>query len=534
MRMLRLLIVDDEILVRIGLKTIIPMGGDEFEIVGEVASGVEALEVLERTPCDIVLTDIRMPDMDGLELLEHIHERWPDTKTFILSNHSDFAYVQKALRLGAAEYIVKLEIEPEELMRKLRSVRDKLIDEREKRREATQLASKANRYGSEVREKRLRELLLAPATKRETDEWLNEFDVPPFPSGLNVILAQIEQYDRLLADNRFQSERLLQFTVGNVLTELLKKYGRSELATLDDGRFAILYESADFSMLDEMRHAAHAFLQLTLVFGVSRPQHSLYLLHGAYEEARVAIEHLFYAKPGERISLRADVPDYDDAVSEPWDETRMERLIEAYDEPGIRELVAEWTDDVMKRRHIRPAAMRQMWIRLTDVFSRSLKAEGTDIYAVPLYDGRYPHHAILQAEKLAEIYGWFVGWIPLFLTFKRERNRQKWRSEVQTVVRLIADRLHLPLKVSELAAEVGFTENYLSILFKKETGETITDMITRMRMKKARDLLKDPEIKIYEVSEQVGYSDPNHFSRSFKQLEGMYPTEFRKLALGKS
>ncbi|MDF2669294.1 MAG: response regulator, partial [Paenibacillus sp.] len=129
---------------------------------------------------------------------------------------------------------------------------------------------------------------------------------------------------------------------------------------------------------------------------------------------------------------------------------------------------------------------------------------------------------------------WFSGWIPVFLEYRRQHGRHKWRYEVQTVVRLIQERLHLPLKVSELACEIGFTENYLSILFKKETGETITDYMTRIRMKKARELLKNPENKIYEVSEKVGYSDPNHFSRSFKQLEGMYPTEFRKLTLGKS
>lgn len=530
--MLRLLIVDDEILVRIGLKTIIPMGGDEFEIVGEASSGVEALAILEQTPCDIVLTDIRMPDMDGLELLKHIHERWPDTKTFILSNHSDFSYVQTALRLGAAEYIVKLEIEPAELMRKLRDVRDKLLGEREKRLEATELASKASRYGREVKEKRLRELLLSPATRRETDDWLAEFEVAPFPAGLTVALVQIGQYEQLLANNRFQSERLLQFTVGNVLTELLKKYGRNELATLDDGRFALLKEQPDPDMLEEMRHAVQTFLKLSLVFGVSRPQHGIYTLNAAYEEAREALEHLFY-DGGAHVSYRAEMPACDDAAAEPWQEETLERLIEEHDEAGLLKLLADWVRELQERRNVRPAAVREMWKRLANCFSRTLKAEGADIYAVPPHEERYPYRTIRQAETLAEIHDWFRGWIPNFLAYKREHGRNKWRTEVQTVVRLIAERLHLPLKVSDLAGEVGFTENYLSILFKKETGETITDMTTRMRMKKARDLLRDPEIKIYEVSERVGYADPNHFSRSFKQLEGMYPTEYRKLVLGK-
>lgn len=533
--MLRLLIVDDEILVRIGLKTIIPMGGDEFEIVGEAVSGKEALSILEQTPCDIVLTDIRMPDMDGLELLKHIHERWPETKTFILSNYSDFAYVQTALRLGAAEYMIKLEIEPEELMRKLRDVRSKLLEEREKRFEVSQLESKVSRYGREVKEKRLRELLLRPATRRETEEWTGEFDVPPFQSGLSVTVVRIQTYEGLLEHNRFQSERLLQFTVSNVLSEILKKYGSGELTSLENGQFAVIKETPSLTMLEEMERAVQTFLKLSLNFGISRLNHDLYKLHAAYTEAREALDHLFYRVGEGRIMQRTDMPDYVSAsASVSINEEQWDRMIEAQDEAGMQKLLRAWTEASLVQPYISPAALREQWIRLVDGFARCLKAEGADIYAVTLHEGRYPYHVIRQAETLVQIRDWFHGWIPVFLEYRRQQGRHKWRSEVQTVVRLIQERLHLPLRVSELAMEIGFTENYLSILFKKETGETITDYMTRIRMKKARELLKNPENKIYEVSEQVGYSDPNHFSRSFKQLEGMYPTEFRKLALGKS
>lgn len=100
--MIRVLIADDEMLVRIGLKTIIPWEQNGFELIGEAANGREALDIVKRQPCDIVLTDIRMPEMDGLELIEAIHRLSPRTKCLILSNHDEFEYVQRALRLGAA------------------------------------------------------------------------------------------------------------------------------------------------------------------------------------------------------------------------------------------------------------------------------------------------------------------------------------------------------------------------------------------------------------------------------------------------
>ncbi|MDF2670525.1 MAG: response regulator, partial [Paenibacillus sp.] len=374
--MLRLLIVDDEILVRIGLKTIIPMAGDEFEIVGEAVSGKEALAILEQTPCDIVLTDIRMPDMDGLELLKHIHERWPETKTFILSNYSDFAYVQTALRLGAAEYMIKLEIEPAELMRKLLDVKHKLLEEREKRLEVTQLESKVNRYGREVKEKRLRELLLRPATRRETEDWLGEFNVTSFQEGLTVTVIRIQAYESLLERNRFQSERLLQFTVANILSEILKKYGRGELASLENGLFAVIQQAPSPTMIEEMDRAVRTFLKLSLSFGVSGPSQDVYKLHEGYREALEALDHLFYSVGEERIMFREEMSDYASHEMDPFSEEQWNRMIEEQDEEGMKRLLGEWTASALAKPHIRPSALREQWIRLVDCFARCLKAEG--------------------------------------------------------------------------------------------------------------------------------------------------------------
>lgn len=511
------------------------MDGDEFEIVGEAASGTEALSILEKTPCDIVLTDIRMPDMDGLELLKQIQQKWPDTKTFILSNHNDFAYVQTALRLGAVEYIVKLEIEPAELMRKLREVKRQLIEERARKSRVTQLAFKVSQYGREVKEQRLRELLMKPTNRHECEEWLREFHVSPFRDGLVVTVIRIENYERLRMNNRFRNEKLLQFAVANVVMEIMKKYGRNEFASLEDGRFAIVGDTYDQTMLEEIGQAAGTFVKVALGCGVSSTVDGCSELHDAYTQALAALEQHFYGDGSGGIvrfeQMSASAPDSDERLN--WDEEPWEKLIEEQDETGLRERIERWIEASYAEPRLRPAVLREQWIRLADCFARSLRKEGADIYSVTLHEGNYPYHLIRQAESLRRIHDWFVGWITVFFEYKRKNGRERWRSEVRKVVRLIQERLDSPLKVSDLASEIGFTENYLSILFKKETGETLTDFITRMRMKKARELLGNPEMKIYEVSEQVGYADPNHFSRSFKQMEGMYPTEYRKLLLGK-
>ncbi|QGQ95595.1 response regulator [Paenibacillus psychroresistens] len=531
--MIRILIVDDEILVRIGLKTIIPMGDDGFEIIGEAANGREALDILEAQPCEIVLTDIRMPGMDGLELLKQIRERWPAIKCLILSNHDDFTYVQQALRLGAIEYIIKLAIDPSELMLKLRSIKQQLLLEQQKISDVVQLEFKVNQYGREVKEKRLRELMLGQCSKREIEAVFKEFRIQAFHAPISIINVQIESYEDLIASNRFQSERLLHFTVQNVIAEILKKYGNGELVEMENGKFTIIKDELNIEMLQEMQSAVSTFLKLSIGFGVSPRFADVYELYQAYEKAEESLNYRFYLGRGCIVQYE-QVPESDDTLSEAWQEDDWIKRIDEQNEPAMRQALSEWTLASLAEARVRPSVLREQWVRLLSIFARCLKAEGCDIYSVTLHKGKYPYHVIRRSETLQDLTDWFIGWIPLYLQYKRQHSKQKLRTEIQAVIQSILEHYNLPLKVSELAAKVGFTENYLSILFKKETGETITDYMIHVRMKKARDLLKNPDNKIYEISEQIGYTDPNHFSRTFKQIEGMYPTEFRKLYLGKA
>ncbi|OCT11870.1 hypothetical protein A8709_28820 [Paenibacillus pectinilyticus] len=529
--MLRILIVDDEILVRIGLKTIIPRENEEFQVIGEAANGLEALHILETQPCDVVLTDIRMPEMDGLELLKIIRERWPAIKCLILSNHHDFNYVQQALRLGAIEYVTKLEINPSELKEKLSAIRDQLVIERQGQDARTQLEQKVNQYSTEVKEKRLRELVLSHVSRGEIEQVWQEFQLEPFPTPLSAAAIQIEAYEDLTQNNRFQSDRLLTYTVKNVLNEILKKHGNGELVEIAAGSFCVLSGQLSTNMLQEMQSAVQAFLKISIAIGVSSPHDDTWALHEAYEQADHALSYRFYYG-GSCVVHHDHIPAASPKLSEPWDEEEWIKRIEEADEAGLQERILSWTEDIYSRKDIPPVILREQWLSLLHIFARCLKAEGGDIYSVTLHEQQYPYHVIRNAETLQELSHWFIGWLPVFLAYKRQHGKEKLRPEIQMVIRQIMETYNLPLKVADLASAVGYTENYLSILFKKETGKTITDYITNVRMKSARELLKNPDYKIFEISELIGYADPNHFSRSFKQLEGMYPTEFRKLIFG--
>jgi two-component system response regulator YesN len=533
--MIRVLIADDEMLVRIGLKTIIPWEGNGFELIGEAANGREALNILKRQPCDIVLTDIRMPEMDGLELIEEIHRLSPRTKCLILSNHDEFEYVQRALRLGAADYLLKLTMEPSELLRKLGALKEAIEEDMKKRQEESRTRHKMDKYGREAKEKRLRELLLKQAGSRsEIEASMQEFGIRPFAPPIYVVNIVLDRYRDILEENKFRSEHLLHYTVINILNEIFRKYSDGELLEIGEGKFSILTDRFQDAMLKEMRDAVATFLKLSVSIGVSSPFSDILGMNAAYEQADAALgerfyagagslkyyEHIQYAEPGE--------------LPKPWTEDEWRRLVELRDEDGMLRLLDRWYGSILEGRKRRPEDEREVWAQWVYMMGEFARSLGGDLYSVPLHRGMYPNHAVRSLETLHDIYDWCRGWLSVYLDYLHQLSRQQHRPEIQAVLDMIRERYSEPLKVSELAKEVGFTENYLSHLFKKETGETIMDCLTRIRMDKARELLKDRQhLKIYEISEMVGYSDPNYFSKQFKKMEGVYPLEFRKLHLGR-
>ncbi|MCY9656813.1 response regulator [Paenibacillus chondroitinus] len=527
--MTRVLIVDDEILVRLSLKTLISWKENGFEIAGEAENGLEALAILENCPCDIVLTDIRMPELDGIELMNIIRERWPDTRIIVLSSYNDFEYVQRALQIGANDYILKLSWVPSELLQKCMRIRAELEVEQANRVIHTQATFRMEQLELDLKEKLLRNLLVKQGTNMETDRLICEIRSISKKQTYRVACASIDNYQQIVDENRFKSEQLLSFTIINILKEIVKKYGEGDLIEIRNERFAILMERLSEDMLVEMHSAALAFAKVSLSFGIVKDAVNLNELHSAFIRAEHALQSRFYNRDAHYFY------DTDRTVSEAT--VKIESLQEDYwnmlmdQKPEqMADAIHSWYEK-QKQFQVPPALIRERWLHLLLLFEKKLEQLGKDLYVLPSYNERYPYDIIRNAETLQEITEWFGGWAIQTLEFIRLDSKPRYRQEIIEVMNIIQQEYATALKVSDIARRVGFAETYLSVLFKKETGEKIVDYLMKIRMKKARELLLNPSYKIYEISEMIGYSDATHFSKYFKKIEGVFPLEYRKAAL---
>jgi len=535
MKNTNVLIVDDEILVRLSLKTLIPWSENGFRIVGEAQNGLEALALLEQEECHIVLTDIRMPDMDGLELISRIRRQWPQTKCVILSNHNDFEYVQQALRLGAVDYLLKLAWVPEELLDKCLRLQQEARREEEEEEERHRAEVKMNRLDREAKEMLLRSLLTKLASRLEIENATADAEFDFRVSHYRTAVIAIDLYEQVVEENRFRSEQLLTYTVANVLNEILRKHAGGELVEVSGGIFAIVSSEITPRMLQHMQEATGAYVKISISCGVSRPFAGLSDLYASFQEAKTALQRRFFQGIG-TIAFAEDIAASPDAetsrVEAPGEDTWARLLAEGGEDEPLRQLEA-WFDQWSAMEEAESDAVRSGLLHLLYRFNKALEGTGKTYYSVPEYEGRYPFDVIRNAETLAEIREWLIGWIRQSLRFARAAVNIKYRPEIRKVMDMIQGEYASQLKVSDMARRVGFAENYLSVLFRKETGSKIVDYLTAVRMEKARELLKDPTYKIYEIAEMVGYGDSNHFSKYFKKIEGVFPLEYRKIHIGK-
>jgi YesN/AraC family two-component response regulator len=341
-------------------------------------------------------------------------------------------------------------------------------------------------------------------------------------------MMKIDRYEFIIDENRFKSEKLLYFSIVNILREIMRKYGEGHLVEMDGGRFGIISGVGADSMLQEMTECMQRYLKLSVYFGTYSQVQQAYDLHEACGFAEEALQERFYNDSKRVIHYRERMFAYDTSPLASRDE--FLDLMARQDQEALQEAIRNMADAYLKAGVSKPHPdqLRERWLQIIHLFEVFLHNKEGDLYSIPPYEGKYPHHILRLAESVHEISEWLIGWISVFFDYVRAITVRQPRPEIQAVQRIIEEKYSTSLKMSELAKIVNLTEPYLSSLFKKETGETMIDYMIRMRMKKARELLKDPNVKIYEISDAIGYSDPNYFSKLFKKIEGIYPQEYRK------
>jgi two-component system response regulator YesN len=296
--MIKVLIVEDEMLVRIGLKSSIDWAKLDMQIIGDVSNGQSAWEVYEQEAPDLILTDIKMPIMDGIQLIKKIREQDSNTKIIILTCYEEFDMVRKALTLGVSDYILKLKMSTEEMESVLIRVGDEIkklnLNKTTSNEDFINVDLKKEDYIKDYMVYRL-------YSDKELERLINNQQLRIKPQKLIMCLMKFEQYKSSQNKLIHEQEIVMRQTVLNIINELLSKYQRGEIVYDVDNIYMIIFSFWDLrveteihellqNILIQINNLMKTYINNTVIFGISGIYNSYPSLREMYKECKVALE----------------------------------------------------------------------------------------------------------------------------------------------------------------------------------------------------------------------------------------------------
>ncbi|WP_166238976.1 response regulator transcription factor [Paenibacillus turpanensis] len=516
--MYKVLLVDDERIILEGIASVVEWGRCGTRLIGKAIDGRQALEMIEAEPPNIVITDIKMPEMNGIQLIEQVKERFPEIVFIILSGHEEFSSAQSAMKLGVRHYLLK-PCNEKKIMQVLAEVVEELKEF--ERRGAFIMNNRENfaKVLPQIKEQFLKECITNKTYgKRDWEYYCDLLGLNLLDRPLRLILLEIE--------GKHDFEHL--FALNNIAKEIVEQSGYSVyLNTSIGGRLALLVEEVTLEswtgVMMDIKNIYFKYYKLDVTVAVSSPD-SLPQLRRLYKETLECLSHRFYLGEGSVITSgdidRASGGEEDIAI----DADALAFAIRSGNAEQVRELIKEafcklkgskLSVDVVKSYvlELYLNVMRQAGPRQKEGYSRGLMLVES-LSTLELAEE-------YVREAAAEAAGMYY-----------ESNMQTQSRTIRRVIQYVHEHLSdESLSLSRLAQEVfHLNVDYLGKLFRKETGEKFSNYLMNIRMEEAKKLIEKAEsLKILEVAAKVGFgSNPPYFSQVFKRYTGCTPSEYKK------
>ncbi|TVY10981.1 response regulator [Paenibacillus cremeus] len=539
--MYKLLIVDDEPTVRFGLRNYFDWSAFGIEIMDEADDGDVALDLLGHSKPDIVLTDVRMPNMDGITLSKEIRERFPEIKIVFVSGHDDADYLKSALQVSAVDYIFK-PVNLQELKAVVERVITVLEAEKRERLLTQDMQSKLKESMPLLREKFLMSLLRdgvpQPDRIRDRLEFL-ELRLPE-AAAYWVIVVSIDSYAEVMENRSERDRQLLSYAVLNVVQELIDRYLGGYALEQQSGEFVgiihahTLDQEADleerlFTLAGDIRENLQNWLKMSVTIGIGQRVSRLPGLVHSYAHAREAAGRKWFL--GKNRIITMDSLEQEEESYSRFDHARSERLasiLKTAEEGPLQAALEELFEGLSRNR-------RDGFKYARNVCLQILLIAGQLLLELNLQSAEFEEEEAQQRERLfkLETIGELKQLVAQHLTQVCEAIQEKRSGKANNLVervRAIIERRYADneLTVAEIGKEVYLTDTYVSLLFKQETGRTVNEYLTHIRIEKAKELLSDPRNKFYDICYAVGYADPIYFSKLFKKVTGLTPSVYRE------
>lgn len=525
----RCIIVDDEEMILERLERILDKHQTDFELVGKAFSGAEGVDLALETKPDIVLTDIVMPGLNGIGMIERLRPELPHTEFVILSAYSDFEYAKQAMRLNVQEYAVKVPLSEVEVVEALRRTVRRIEAQRARQSEVQKLVRHRLENMYRIRRQLIGEWIRGDWTSKQTAGLAESMNVEAdLIDGYCCALLEWVDASVFLRAYSAQDQGTIRYGMLNVAEETIREQARGFACEWSDERILLVIAWPNMNSAADMLakslklgqaliHNIRSFLKQNVHVSISERHRGWESLPSAFREASSLVSHGYYAETGS-VFTRATVP---------WiKETSDERLADGFDrlfnvlleEPSYSHLLA--MAEPLKEAAIRERLPRKRMEAMIGEFAAKVRRESA---ARKKAVGVWPE---LSAAGMTFESQWNVllAAVRLFLELPSESGKQEIVKAKQYIEVHLAERLTL----DDVASAVNLAPTYFSTLFKKENGESFVDYVNRRKIERAAALLKTREYSNSQLCAMVGIQSEKYLCTLFKLMYGMPPQKFRK------
>ncbi|TXK82642.1 response regulator [Paenibacillus sp. N3.4] len=535
----RVLIVDDEYYFRKLLTNFIDWSRFGFVIDQEAEDGATALELARSEQYDLIIVDINMPGMTGLDFVEELRSSNIDSKIIFITSYDVFEYARTAISLGASYYLLK-PVDEEELIKALKEIRLELDREAESTDYFKQIKEQAERAKPLIKQQFVRQLLMhEPSVKQEVlDGQAQYYNLPLNPANV-VIVAEIDQLGERF--NKEEERQLWRFAVKNVLQETLEGAGaHCEVIDGEDQLIVVLAgfpqmtDSGVYALCEHARTFIDNRMKLGTTLAFGQMYESLDQVHLSYSESLYALKQKFSNGDNRVIAFVQEHINAEDAVfTTPLNRGEWLTVIR---QRNVDAVIGKVDDICTKLVHIRAGKEIALFVLMECVSlgSTAILEQGGTLPVGWMTDRHKLFRQIYSLETVSSM----QQWLHLFFNevvfqelndqlSKRRGSEIVWKA-TEYIEREYAQDF---ITLQQTARELSVNPSYLSHIFKKETGKTFIEYLTDIRLDKAWEMLGDlpPDgsfsFKVVDVSQKVGYADPYYFSRCFKKKFGVVPSK---------
>ncbi|WP_069998969.1 response regulator [Cellulosilyticum sp. I15G10I2] len=536
--MLKAMIVDDEPLVRLGLESMIKWEELGYTLVPCATNGQEGLDHIIHYRPDIVITDIKMPIMDGIQMIEKCKARGINIKFIVLSSYDEFNLVKQVMKLGAMDYLIKLNLNEKELSELLIKLREELSENAKEKSKDEELKQYLISNKKTLKQDFIRKLMLGMIDLKDKKSIRKDIK----GLGMNENLTYALNCIRLVKPETKQEAQMndmTSFYLVNMCQDTLSNFGKGyvflrtekELIVFVELNKAyltdeVLYKEFIGSLGEKLLQMIKQYFNKMAVIGVSRVYDNLLGLNDAFKESMEAVKLIitdeklpiyFYSDQAKQDAKNCNKVDILDL---------KESLIAAMD-TGDEKLLNELFETIYDRFNHCVSRQNAYEICYKLVYIVTVLGPNGEMIIKETFDKDYTEFENIQAfTTIGEVVLWIKKLQSGISQFINQKYLDVANIKVKKAKQYINQNIYVKMTLPEVAEKLEISSGYLSTIFKKVEGKSFSDYVAEVKISEAKKLLKEDNYKIYEVSAKLGYDDPYYFSKLFKKVASMTPTEF--------